>query len=207
MLLLSQLLALCMKVDSKDEQAWKKVDSKVLASMLKMTADVAIQKKFYHGHLLMDTPEKPQDAVRTHVGSCLLNQMFAMRNERSLQRYPEEAKISLVACCTRGDIGKCVQDVAPAYQQVAAADEMVKQQGDKAKKEDLEELAAKAIATLMDVGPKWIEGASLSGTADMDLVLMEGVCKLPDDCEAKKIFDGVPAQPDDDGEEDPNYDL
>ena len=41
----------------------------------------------------------------------------------------------------------------------------------------------------------------LSGTAEMEYTILTGVCKWSDTCEAKKVFDGVPANGSDSEEE------
>jgi len=191
--------------------AWKSVNPKHLATMMKLAATTDIAKKFHHGFLLQRTPEKKAERAIAQSGSCMFQKAIELREQRALEFYPTEFKEELVACCSLGDIGKCVQDLAPAYEQVVAAEELTAQKGKGA--DGIEDLAAKALAHLLAVAPPRLNGSTLTTSAEMHLVILEGLCKIGqgdnklDVCEAAKVFEGVAKNPAEDEDEDDEEEL
>merc|ERR1711907_397476 len=53
------------------------------------------------------------------VGGCLLDKVGAIKNEDGLEKFPNDLKVDLAACCTKGG-AQCVQEIAPAYNALVA---------------------------------------------------------------------------------------
>merc|ERR1719231_803219 len=128
------------------------------------------------------------------VCACLLRLAMHVRTYRAVEKYPLDLKDSLAACCTtRGgkipaDNGKCIKDISPAFEAIMNAE----------KEEDVPkktEHAAKALGYLMHHTVQRLDGATLSGMAEMEYTIISGVCQDHTDCDHKKVFDGIDEDP------------
>merc|ERR1711939_388713 len=55
------------------------------------------------------------------VGGCLLDKVGAIKNENGFAKFPNDLKVDLGACCTKGNGAKCVSELAPAYKDLDLA--------------------------------------------------------------------------------------
>merc|ERR1719502_2220789 len=58
--------------------------------------------------------------AEAQVGGCLLDKVGAIRNENGFAKFPNDLKVDLGACCTKGNTASCVSEISSAYDDLVA---------------------------------------------------------------------------------------
>merc|ERR1712166_1234382 len=61
-------------------------------------------------------------AVEHQVGGCLLDKVQAIQDEDGMSKFPNDLKVDLAACCTKGDSNTCITKLSPVYNLITAAE-------------------------------------------------------------------------------------
>eukprot|EP00656_Telonema_subtile_P043802 TRINITY_DN50104_c0_g1_i1.p2 TRINITY_DN50104_c0_g1~~TRINITY_DN50104_c0_g1_i1.p2 ORF type:complete len:162 (-),score=40.95 TRINITY_DN50104_c0_g1_i1:400-885(-) len=53
------------------------------------------------------------------VGGCLLDKVQAIQNENGMASFPNDLKVDLGACCTKGNSAACITSMSPVYTDIS----------------------------------------------------------------------------------------
>merc|ERR1712216_845760 len=128
--------------------------AKTLKLMVSGIKAGTFDNNFFTGDFLQKASAKN---IQNEVGSCLLDKAGAIKNEDGLAKFPNDLKVDLAACCTKGGAAadaQCIKDVNPAY-------EALTQQTDGNSGQTAKQLSAKALKSIVSAASSRLKGANL----------------------------------------------